>query len=122
MPFEIKHTVTGAIFHIAEDDFSVEMTLEEAQKACNELGNGWRLPEIEELKSMHKFLYQEGKGNFQDTWYWESSGMHFNFADGRAIRVKYQRINGINYEPIRKRVRAVRALPKPFSLSRSWRF
>ena len=122
MSFEIKHPITSAILQVAEHDFSVEMTLEEAQQACNELGIGWRLPEIEELKSMYEHLHQEGKGNFKDTWYWESSGWYFNFADGRALRVKYQRIIGVNYKPITKRVRAVLSLPKPFGLSRLWRW
>ena len=35
---------------IAEDDFRTTMTWDYAKKACNDLGNGWRLPFINELE------------------------------------------------------------------------
>lgn len=123
MPFEIKAPITGDILKVAEYDFSEDMTLEEAQQACREHGNGWRLPEKEELKVIFEHLHKVGKGNFKNTWYWESSGRKFNFADGRlAPQIKQQRIEGFYYPQETNRMRAVLSLPKPFGISRLWRW
>ena len=40
---------------------------------CEELGNGWRLPNNEELYEMHNQLYKKGKGNFVEGLYCTST-------------------------------------------------
>jgi hypothetical protein len=35
------------------------MTWEDAKRACSELGSGWRLPNIDELKAMYLQLYEK---------------------------------------------------------------
>ena len=65
MTFQIKHPITGGIFLVAENDFPVRMNRDDAMRACQNLGNGWRLPSKEELKAMHTELHLKGKGNFK---------------------------------------------------------
>jgi hypothetical protein len=67
-------------------DLGGEMTLDEAKKACEKLGDEWRLPTLEELK----FMYDKKNeiGGFQDWFYWSSTGIDgnsawsFSFLDG----------------------------------------
>ena len=76
MPFEIKHPITGGILQVAEGDFPNELKWNEAMSACQNLGNGWRLPSLEELEAMHVQLHRQGKGNFKTEdcdWHWSSS-------------------------------------------------
>lgn len=53
------------ILQVAENDFEKAMTRNDAQNAFKALGEGWRLPIIEELQLMHRELYQKGLGNFK---------------------------------------------------------
>ena len=48
-----------------------EMTWTEAKMACSKLGSGWRLPTLDELKSLCE--NQEKIGGFTDRNYWSSS-------------------------------------------------
>jgi len=74
--------VDGKILLVAFKDEG-EMNWDEAFEACEKLGDGWRLPTIEELKAMHNQLHRKRKGNFiQDTWYWSSSEYDFSDAWG----------------------------------------
>jgi len=62
---------------VAEEDFLSAMNWGAAKKACKNLGNGWRLPSLEELEAMHEQLHKQGKGNFKtdnpcENWYWSS--------------------------------------------------
>jgi uncharacterized protein (TIGR02145 family) len=70
---EIEHPITGAKLVVANQDFSMEMTWLDAQSACEELGNGWRLPSIDELQAIYDQLHEEGQGNFKDKIYWSST-------------------------------------------------
>ena len=48
----------------AESDFENRMDWYQAKSACNDLGNGWRLPTKSELKLMFKLLDPNGKRAF----------------------------------------------------------
>jgi len=69
--YEIK--IDGSTIQVAKEDFPSTMSRDEAMKACEGLGNGWRLPSVGELKAMYEQLQKQGKGNFKNTWYWSSS-------------------------------------------------
>jgi hypothetical protein len=62
------------------------MTWNQAKKACKKLGDGWRLPSIEELKFM--FDNRHEIGEFKVEYYWSSSDddehypLSFYFGDG----------------------------------------
>jgi len=67
----------------------VNLTWDEAKKACEELGDGWRLPTIEELR----FIYDKRAeiGNLKVEFYWSSSedsvgvwSFHFSNFTGAA--------------------------------------
>jgi len=66
-------TVAEDTMQVAKEDFPLEMNWDNAMKACEELGNGWRLPDKDELVAMHEQLHKQGKGNFQHAYYWSSS-------------------------------------------------
>jgi hypothetical protein len=106
---EIKSPITGELLQVAENDFEYKMTWYQAKNACNDLGNGWRLPTIEELKAMYKQLHKNGQGNFiAECCYWSSTeydgsdAWYFSFYVGTA---------GTNIKDYADYVRAVRALP-----------
>ncbi len=70
---EIENPKTGGKLRVANQDFSTEMTWLDAQSACEDLGEGWRLPTIDELQAIHEQLHEEGEGNFKDEIYWSST-------------------------------------------------
>jgi hypothetical protein len=76
----IVHPITGLRLQVANQDFSLEMTWPEAKKACNDLGNGWRLPTKEELEAMYTQLHKKGLGPFQSNNYWSSAEVDYNDA------------------------------------------
>ena len=85
---KITNPITGDEMQVANQDFSDEMTWEQAKRACNELGSGWRLPNKQELKEIHEQLYEKGQGNFKAATYWSSTesdddcAWYFYFSDG----------------------------------------
>jgi len=82
-----------------------EMTWDDANKACEKLGEGWRLPTIDELQKIYKL--KNKIGGFKDDRYWSSTEgtndntKHKAFGIGRT---NPNDKNPINY------VRAVRSL------------
>jgi hypothetical protein len=70
---EIISPLTGEKLQVAQNDFEHKMDWHEAKKACQNLGNGWRLPSIKELELIDKEFRQKGIGNFQKFWYWSGT-------------------------------------------------
>lgn len=111
MPHYINHPITGDPIQVAENDFPQTMGWDNAMNACKGLGNGWRLPNKEELSVMYEQLHKHGKGNFKDNIYWSSSEKDA----GHALNFSFDidNYNGF-YEDLEKlnklHVRAVRAL------------
>jgi hypothetical protein len=56
---------------VAENDFPDTMEWSDAKTACSELGKGWRLPTIEELRLL--YLNQKKVKNFTSNNYWSST-------------------------------------------------
>ena len=87
---KITNSITGDELQVANQDFSDEMTWEDAKRACNELGSGWRLPNKQELLEIYEKLHEKGQGNFKAACYWSStetdadSAWYFYFSDGTA--------------------------------------
>ena len=122
---EIK--IDGSTIQVAKEDFPNGLNWDDAMAACHNLGNGWRLPNKEELKAMYEQLHTNGKGNFgTDGDYWSSSdngGMlawSFNFKKGRVDSTHYynygydesgSNTGGSAYKDYPFYVRAVRTLP-----------
>jgi hypothetical protein len=77
---EIKSPITGEKLVVAESDFENRMDWYQAKSACNELGNGWRLPTKSELKLMFKLLDPNGKGKFKNSEYWSNTEGVNNYA------------------------------------------
>lgn len=95
------------------------MTWDEAVKACEALGDGWRLPNKEELAWMYE--HKDEIGGFGEGWFWSSSQGSYlydiawrqRFFDGK------QDSNG---EGIKSAVRACRDVEakqeEPFDINR----
>jgi hypothetical protein len=59
---------------VAEKDFPREMGSYEAFKVCKKLGNGWRLPSIDELKLIYKSALKKNVANFSmKCYYWSGT-------------------------------------------------
>ncbi|MFY7668305.1 MAG: DUF1566 domain-containing protein [Crocinitomicaceae bacterium] len=65
-----------------------KMNWEEAKKACENLGDGWRLPTIDEFRKIYK--YKDKIGGFARKYCWSSTetddgnARFFGFSDGSA--------------------------------------
>ena len=106
-------TFGADIIQIAKDDLPKDMSWDDAMAACQNLGNGWRLPNKDELAAMYNQLHTKGKGNFRaDKYYWSSSE---NVAANFVWSFYFEKgEDGPLYKFITLHVRAVRTLPSPY--------
>ncbi|MFM8318132.1 MAG: DUF1566 domain-containing protein [Bacteroidota bacterium] len=116
VPQKLTFEFEGETIEVAKKDFSNRMNWGAAKKACKNLGNGWRLPSINELEAMYEQLHREDKGNFRmghALWYWSSSEdnegnvWYFSFEYGSAGNA----IGSGRDKSQTEYVRAVRTLP-----------
>ena len=103
----VGNTITLKNLIIAQNDFAEPMVWEAATEVCKNLGEGWRLPDIDELK----YLYTNKNliGGFSNGIYWSSS------ESDRGNYHKYISFNnGNQFDYIREydlyHVRAVKSL------------
>jgi hypothetical protein len=103
---ELKVEIYGMIIEIWEEDLPLKMTKDDAEKACSQLGEGWRLPDLEEMEIIYDELFSENKGNFKSKGsYWISDLtpddflMSFDFFEG---------ITQMSTESLKEWVRPVR--------------
>ena len=69
-----QHPITGRKFQAAIKDFEITMSWDLALKSCNDLGDGWRMPYIEELEVMVNVLnFDSGFSDDDGTGYWSSN-------------------------------------------------
>jgi len=67
----IEHPITGEKIQIGKVDFLFKMNWDLAIAECNALGNGWRLPSIEELNEI--YLKKNEISGLVGEEYWSSS-------------------------------------------------
>ena len=81
-----------------------KMNWEDAMADCEALGDGWRLPDKDELN----LLYQnkEAIGGFATNYYWSSTETDANYAWDQSF---YGGVQNLNYKASTYYVRAVRA-------------
>lgn len=70
---EITNISTKDNFLIAENDHETILTMEDVRALCEELGDGWRIPNESELLSIYNSLYLKNLGNFKNKVYWGSN-------------------------------------------------
>jgi formylglycine-generating enzyme required for sulfatase activity len=89
---------------VAQNDFANRMDWYDAKKACAALGNGWRLPTMQELYDLYQ--NRDKIGGFASGSHWSSSEDLNNYAWGQVfyngLQLDFNKANP-NY------VRAVRA-------------
>ena len=79
VPQKLTFEFEGETIEVAKWDLRKQMNWYGALRACEVLGDGWRLPSIEELEAMYEQLHMEGKGSFKaaeafwSSLYWSSS-------------------------------------------------
>lgn len=79
-------------FEVYPHDLPKLMTYLEADKAVKELGDGWRIPTLEELRLMYKnkdkiggFCTEDYGSDYPD-WYWSSSENRVNSSHVHGVR------------------------------------
>jgi hypothetical protein len=75
-PLEKPNIIIGTTFiignlEVAQNDFPISMNWDDAVNSCAELGEGWRLPNKDELKIL--YLNKENIGCENTRAYWSSS-------------------------------------------------
>ena len=91
-------------FVVAQNDFPKEMFWEDAQKACVNLGSGWRLPTIDELDFMYTNKVEICGFSDSDS-YWSStetsstSAWRQNFNDGSQLDI--HKLNPLTVRAVR---------------------
>jgi hypothetical protein len=75
----IGKTVKIENIEVAEKDFSKEMIWNEAKKACESLGDGWRLPTNDELIILYQ--YKDEIGGFSNNKYWTADESGYDGSD-----------------------------------------
>jgi hypothetical protein len=105
----ISKTIKIENIEVAEKDFSKEMSWNEAKKACESLGDGWRLPTNDEIN----ILYQKKDdiGGFSNNKYWTADESGYDGSDF-AWQLDFATGNGDGHSNKRSTyyVRAVRGL------------
>jgi hypothetical protein len=107
----IGNSIKIGNLEIAQNDFNTILTWYYAKEKCKQLGNGWRLPTIEELEILYN--NKDNIGGFDDGYYYSSTlraneasllaPMTILFGDGFKSRSQY-------YEQTAFHVRAVRSI------------
>ena len=71
----LYHTIQQIdMLEITATDFLESFTWEDAKKACTDLGEGWRLPTIDELNILFlNFIRKNKISNFENRVYWSST-------------------------------------------------
>ena len=82
----IGKSVKIGIFEIAQYDFPKKMNWDDAFRACDALGDGWRLPTREELVLIYKNKYKIG--GFTSHKYWSSTKFDYKFGDSLDLSSK----------------------------------
>ena len=91
---------------VAQNDFPDQMGWVYAKKACESLGNGWRLPTKNELNELYKNKAKIGV--FWDELYWSSSKVNSNEVWTQDFGIGGQ--NFIGHKKIASFARAVKSL------------
>lgn len=107
---EPKKPVVIGNLEIAGEDFPEKLDWSEAKKECQKMGDGWRLPTIEELDIM--YVYKDKIGGFEEVGpfaaYWSTTRYEFDetqlmtlsFYDG----LRYKQVLGVankSFRPVR---------------------
>ena len=97
---------------IAVKDFPNKMNWEDANRACEKLGYGWRLPNKDELSLLYKNFKRQNISNFSGQYYWGSSECNCPYA------WMYDFVNNILLTESKSILRSVRAVNSSLGLDK----
>lgn len=83
-PIRFDISIFPKNFEVAQYDFPRKMFWEDAIKACESLGNGWRLPTKVELDELYR--NNEKISGFVNDYYWSSSEAGFNLKWSQNLK------------------------------------
>ena len=78
---------------IAAADLPEELNWKTAEKFCTEKGDGWRLPELNELELIYHAIQKIKEHNINADFYWSSTesgdyaAYYFNFRNGYSTYI-----------------------------------
>ena len=112
-------TIAGKTIQVAKEDFPEDMSWDDAMAACQNLGNGWRLPTKAECEAIHNQLWKKEKVMFNkkgdDLQYWSSTEAGMRFGHDCALtHFFFDDAEGLSPESVKSLTlpaRAVRTLP-----------
>ncbi len=93
---------------VAQKDFPKQMNWYDAKKACEALGNGWRLPTEEELNIFKKRKVKIS--GFENEYYWSSTENSFNDDMAWCVGFYSGGANSFYKDTFESKVRAVKDL------------
>ncbi len=79
----------GQSIEVAPHDYSKDK-IERNQHLKLLAEDGWRLPDIEELQQMYSILHMEGKGAFENDWYWSKSRFEVSWDYSVDIGINFE--------------------------------
>ena len=102
-----KNTFKLDSLEIASADFDSAYSWKEANEICTKLGNGWRLPQLDELKII--FKNRREIGGFKTQKYW-TSDIHTERTTAFEIYFNYQGFQDVSPITYKLNVRAVKTI------------
>lgn len=101
----IGRPIDIGVLIVAQYDFPLPMNWDDAKKACETLGDGWRLPTKNELNTL--YIERNKIGGFPNLLCWSSTGYESKYAWGQYLTdgKKY-----VDYKISKHYVRAVKSL------------
>ena len=109
----IFSTIKVGKLEIVKDDFPTKLDWDDASDECAELGNGWRLPTMDELRFM--YTKRSTIPGLKDDIYWSNESLNQDFAKSFNMFRGGPYQNGVDKIRL-SQVRAVRDIPTNIEL------
>jgi len=76
----LENPFSGKIIQLAFEDFKNKMDWNQAKQFCTQMGEGWRLPDKEEMQLIFSEMLLKDKGKFKHDRYWSATEIDMDNA------------------------------------------